>query len=391
MKKRVVIIVLDSMGIGALPDADQFGDSGAHTLKHIAENLEEFNIPNLSVLGLGNIEGVEKITPSDDPLAAYGRAKEMSNGKDTTTGHWEMMGLYIDTPFNTFPNGFPKEFIEAFEMRIGRKTMGNYPASGTEIIKELGEEHIKTGNIIVYTSADSVFQIAAHEEVIPIEELYHICSIAREMLVGDLQVARVIARPFIGENNNFIRTANRKDFSISPFQDTVLDLIKNNGMEVYAIGKIEDIFNGQGITKAVHTVDNMDGVNKTIEALQQNFEGLIFINLVDFDSKYGHRRDPLGYGNAIMDFDKRLPEIIGSLKEDDILILTADHGNDPTYKGTDHTREYVPILVYGSKVKKGSNLNTLETFADIGATTANYLGAKMPKYGYSFVNRVLER
>ncbi|MCG8481977.1 MAG: phosphopentomutase [Clostridia bacterium] len=390
MKKRVVIMVLDSMGIGALPDAEKFGDKGANTLGHIFEANGALNIPNLSGIGIGNIEGVTFIPSAADPIGAFGRSKEMSDGKDTTTGHWEMMGLYIQTPFNTFPKGFPANFIHEFEEKAGRKTMGNYPASGTEIIKELGEEHIKTGDLIVYTSADSVFQIAAHEDVVPIDELYDICSTAREMLTGDLQVARVIARPFIGENGNYTRTSNRKDFSISPFEDTVLDHIKKKGLEVYAVGKIEDIFNGQGITKAVHTNDNMDGVDQTIVALKEDFSGLIFTNLVDFDSKYGHRRDPKGYKEAIEAFDNRLPEIINHLKEDDILILTADHGNDPTHTGTDHTREYIPVLVYGKHVQRGVNLGTLDSFADIGATTADILGAERTRHGKSFKEQILK-
>ncbi len=383
--KRVIIIVMDSMGIGALPDAEDYGDLGANTLGHIVDACKGLNITNLSDLGIGNIDGLTQISKKDKPKASYGRLKEMSVGKDTTTGHWEMMGLYIDTPFKTFSNGFPDDFIKAFEEKIGRKTIGNYPASGTEIIKELGPHHIKTGDIIVYTSADSVFQIAAHEDVIPLKELYDICLTAREMLVGDLQVARVIARPFIGETDQYTRTSNRRDFSIPPFSETVLDLIKNESKAVYAIGKIEDIFDGKGITKAVHTESNMDGVDKTISALNDDFEGLIFTNLVDFDAKYGHRRDPKGYGRAIEDFDNRLSEILNALKKEDVLILTADHGNDPTFKGSDHTREYVPILVYGEMIKSGVNLGTLDSFADIGATTADILQVKMPKYGKSFL------
>lgn len=390
MKKRVVIIVLDSMGIGALPDAEKFGDKGANTLGNILKANGSLDIPNLSQIGMGNIDGVDYIAPSDKPIGAFGRSKEMSDGKDTTTGHWEMMGLYIEEPFKTFPQGFPENFISEFEEKVGRKTMGNYPVSGTEIIKQLGEEHVKTGHIIVYTSADSVFQIAAHEDVVPLDELYSICSTARKMLTGDLQVARVIARPFIGENGNYKRTSNRRDFSVSPFEETVLDHIKKKGLEVYAIGKIEDIFNGRGITKAIHTKDNMDGVDKTIEALKEDFSGFIFTNLVDFDSKYGHRRDPKGYKEAIEAFDKRLPEIINHLKDDDILLLTADHGNDPTYKGTDHTREYIPILVYGDHVQEGTNLGTLNSFADIGATTADILEAKAPQYGKSFKEELLK-
>lgn len=387
--KRVILIVLDSIGIGALPDADKYGDAGANTLNHIAKNCGGINIPNLSGLGIGNIEGLDNIEKADEPKASFGRAKEMSNGKDTTTGHWEMMGLFLEKPFKTFHEGFPSDFIEAFSNKIGRKVIGNYPASGTEIIKELGKEHEETGAIIVYTSADSVFQIAAHEGVVPLEELYDICAVAREMLTGDLQVARVIARPFTGKDGNYTRTSNRRDFSISPFSDTVLDYIKAKGLEVKAVGKIEDIFNKKGITEAVHTENNMDGVDKTLEYLEKNFEGLIFTNLVDFDSKYGHRRNPEGYKQAIEEFDARLPEIIHALREEDILIITADHGNDPTHIGTDHTREYIPILVYGKQIKKSIDIGTLETFADIGATISDFLGTGMPEYGKSFLNKIL--
>lgn len=387
--KRVILIVLDSIGIGALPDADKYGDAGANTLNHIAQICGGINIPNLSGLGIGNIEGLDNIEKADEPTASFGRAKEMSSGKDTTTGHWEMMGLFLEKPFKTFHEGFPRDFIEAFSNKIGRKVIGNYPASGTEIIKELGKEHEETGAIIVYTSADSVFQIAAHEEVVPLEELYNICAVAREMLTGDLQVARVIARPFTGKEGNYTRTSNRRDFSISPFSDTVLDFIKDKELEVKAVGKIEDIFNKKGITEAVHTENNMDGVDKTLDYMEKNFEGLIFTNLVDFDSKYGHRRNPEGYKQAIEEFDDRLPEIIHALRDEDILIITADHGNDPTYIGTDHTREYIPVLVYGEYIKNGVDIGTLETFADIGATIADYLNAGMPEYGKSFLNKIL--
>lgn len=385
--KRVVVIVLDSLGIGALPDAHKYGDEDANTLKHIVES-RGLKVPNLSKMGIGNIDGIDKILHVKDPIASFGRAKEMSVGKDTTTGHWEMMGLYIDKPFKTFPEGFPQHFIEEFSRRVGRSVLGNYPASGTQIIADLGEKHQATGALIVYTSADSVFQIAAHEEIVPLEELYHICETAREMLVDDLQVARVIARPFVGGDGEYTRTPNRRDFSIPPFSKTVLDYVKDKGLEVYAVGKIEDIFDGQGVTKAVHTKNNMDGVDKTLSALKEDFSGFLFTNLVDFDSKYGHRRDPEGYGKAIEAFDQRLPEILNALKEEDILILTADHGNDPTYLGTDHTREYVPILIYGSLIEKGINLGTLDSFSDTGATVADYLEVLKPQYGKSFLSRI---
>lgn len=382
--KRATIIVLDSLGVGELPDADKYNDLGANTLGHIVEACGGLNIPNLASFGMGKIEGITGIEVKDTTVAHYGRIGEKSVGKDTTTGHWEMMGLYIDKPFLTFPEGFPKEFIEEFEKKVGRKTIVNLPASGTEILDEYGEHHEKTGDLIVYTSADSVFQIAAHEDVVPLDELYKICKIAREMLVDDLQVARVIARPFIGTKGKYSRTANRRDYSVLPFGKTVLDNVKENGQEVYAIGKIEDIFAGQGITEAVHTESNMDGVDKTIEALKETFDGIIFTNLVDFDAKFGHRRDAKGYGQAIEEFDARLPEIIHSMKQEDVLILTADHGNDPSFRGTDHTREYIPLLVFEKGIKSGTNLGTLNCFSDIGATVAEILGAKMPENGTSF-------
>lgn len=309
----------------------------------------------------------------------------MSQGKDTTTGHWEMTGIIVDKPFKTFEHGFSKEIIEEFEKKTGRKVVGNKPASGTVIIDEYGEHQIKTGDVIVYTSADSVFQIAANEEVIPLEELYNMCKIAREIMMGDNAVARVIARPFIGKKKGeFVRTSNRRDYSLDPFEPTVLDNIKESGLDVLAVGKIEDIFNGKGITDAIHTKSNMDGVDETLNYMKQDNKGLIYSNLVDFDSKYGHRRDPEGYKKALEEFDSRLPEIMANMREDDILIINADHGNDPTYKGTDHTREYIPVMIYGNKIKKGFNLGVKDTFADIGATVADILNVKLPKHGSSF-------
>ena len=299
---------------------------------------------------------------------------EISQGKDTTTGHWEMTGVLVDTPFKTFENGFPKEIIDEFERRTGRKVVGNKPASGTAILDEFGEHQMKTGDVIVYTSADSVFQIAAHEEIIPLDELYKMCEIAREIMMGDNAVARIIARPYIGQGKGeFERTSNRRDYSLNPFEKTVLDNIKENGLDVIGVGKIEDIFNGQGITEAIHTKDNMDGVDQTINYIKKDNKGLIFTNLVDFDSKYGHRRNVKGYKEAIEEFDARIPEIIDAMNDDDILIINADHGNDPTYKGTDHTREYIPLLVYGKDIKEGLNLGIRKSFADIGATVADIL------------------
>lgn len=390
MIKRVNLLVLDSVGIGELPDASDFGDIGVNTLGNIIKACNGINLPNLAKLGLGNIEGVEGIEAHSAPLGAYGRAAEKSNGKDTTTGHWEIAGLYIERPFQTYPQGFPKHIMDIFEEKIGRKTLGNIPASGTEIIETLGAEHMKTGFPIIYTSADSVFQIAAHEEVIPIEELYKICTIARELLMGDVQVARVIARPFVGTPGSFERTPNRRDYSVSPFQPTILDRIKEKGMDVIAVGKIEDIFNGQGITEAIHTKDNMDGVAKTIEFLKKDTKGILFTNLVDFDAKYGHRRDPKGYRQALEEFDNRLPELLSSLKDDDIIILTADHGNDPTYKGTDHTREYIPILIYGKNIRPDVNIGTRNSFSDIAATIADILNVEKPVIGQSFKSMILQ-
>lgn len=390
MSKRVVLIVMDSVGIGQLPDAKQFGDDGVNTLGNIIKAHDDIQIPNLTKLGVGNIDGFEQVKEIDSPVGAFGKCAEVSQGKDTTTGHWEMVGLRVDEPFKTFPEGFPKDVIEEFESKTGRKVIGNKPASGTAILDELAEQHMKTGEVIVYTSADSVFQIAAHEEIVPLDELYKMCKIAREIMMGDNALARIIARPFVGQPGNYTRTANRRDFSLDPSGNTILDNIKESGQDVIAVGKIEDIFNGKGITEAVHTKSNMDGVDQTIEYMKKDNKGFIFTNLVDFDSKYGHRRNVKGYKEAIEEFDSRIPEVIDNLKDEDILILTADHGNDPTYKGTDHTREYIPVLVYGKNVKNGVNIGIRETFSDIGATVADILGAKLPSNGESFKNLILK-
>lgn len=381
---RIILIVLDSLGIGALPDAADFGDEGADTFGHIVDTLPDIAIPNLRKLGFGNIEGaaggrlaVEK------PIGAYGRLKELSQGKDTITGHWEIAGIETKTPFKTYPDGFPRELIDAFEKAIGTEILGNYAASGTVIIEELGEEHERTGKPIVYTSADSVFQIAANTDVIPLERLYEMCRIVRELLVGDYACGRVIARPYVIENGKRKRTADRKDYAVSPPEPTVLDHIAESGKTVYSVGKIRDIFNGRGITDWVHTEDNEDGVDKTLEVMRESFSGIIFTNLVEFDSQFGHRRDAVGYGKAIEAFDRRLPEIMEKLREEDWLMLCADHGNDPLHTGFDHTREYVPFLVYGHRIKEGVNLETGETFADIGATVADILEVKEPRMGRS--------
>ena len=373
---RIFLIVLDSLGIGALPDAAAFGDEGANTLKSIASS-ENFSIPNLLSLGFGNIEGVD-LPAVETPLAAFGRMAEQSNGKDTTTGHWEIAGLYSPTPMHTFPEGFPAELITAFEEKVGRKILCNKPYSGTEVIADYGEEHLKTGALIVYTSADSVFQIAAHEELIPPAELYEICLAARELLTGPYAVGRVIARPFMGSaEEGFTRTGNRRDFSVEPHGKTVLDALKESGKEVISVGKISDIFAGVGITRAVPSHNNTEGMDAAISLAKENFRGLCFINLVDFDSSYGHRNDIDGYAKALSEFDLRLGEFLPLLREDDLLIITADHGCDPGDISTDHTREYVPLLVYGKKTLPVS-LGTRDTFSDIAATLASLLGADYP-------------
>ncbi len=368
---RVALIILDSVGIGELPDAYKYGDQGSNTLVNTAKAVGGLNLPELAKLGLGNITDIPGVPPADRPRAAYGKMSEQSPGKDTTTGHWELAGLILDKPFPVFPNGFPADFINEFQKRIGREVLGNKPASGTKIIEELGPEHIRTQKPIVYTSADSVFQVAAHEEVIPLDELYRICEIAREMLTGDLAVGRVIARPFVGQPGSFKRTANRHDYSLPPIKPTVLDRLKENNYSVMAVGKVTDIFAGRGITQRVRAKSNMDGVDKTLDLLRQDNQGLIFTNLVEFDQNYGHRNNPQGYAEALAEFDRRLPEIIGALKDTDILIITADHGCDPTTPSTDHSREYVPLLVYGAQVKGGVNLGVRSTYADVAATVAD--------------------
>ncbi|MGW8826424.1 phosphopentomutase [Paenibacillus sp. JNUCC32] len=384
---RIHLIVLDSVGIGEAPDAADFDDIGSDTLGHIARECGGLNMPNMAALGLSNIREIEGVPATDQPRAYYTKMQEASNGKDTMTGHWEIMGLYIDTPFRVFPNGFPDELIQRIEEKTGRKVIGNKPASGTEIIEELGEEHVKTGALIIYTSADSVLQIAAHEDVVPLKELYEICEFCREITLEDpYMLGRIIARPFIGEAGSFKRTANRHDYALKPFGRTTMNEMKDAGLDVIALGKISDIYDGEGITKAVRTVSNMDGMDKMVQTLDESFKGLSFLNLVDFDAVYGHRRDPKGYGQALEDYDRRLPEVFEKMTENDLLIITADHGNDPTYKGTDHTREYVPLLVYSPRFAEGKELPVRKTFADIGATVADNFGVKLPEHGTSFLN-----
>lgn len=374
--KRVLLLVMDSVGVGELPDAGAYGDTGSNTLGNTAEALGGLSLPNLGRLGLGNIVGIAGTPPAAAPAAAYGRMAERSAGKDTTTGHWEMAGLILEQPFPVYPNGFPQDLIELYEKKIGRRVLGNKAASGTEIIKELGAEHMETGYPIVYTSADSVFQIAAHEEIIPIEELYAMCRVAREMLAGRHAVGRVIARPFLGEPGSFWRTVRRHDYSLKPPGKTVLHLLVENNIEVTAVGKINDIFAGEGISRVVASTSNAEGMDRTLALLLNDSpgRGLIFTNLVDFDMLYGHRNDPVGYGAALVELDRRIPELLEAMGEADLLIITADHGCDPTTPSTDHSREYVPLLVYGKAVKAGVNLGTRETFADVAATVADVFG-----------------
>lgn len=387
---RVILIILDSVGIGAMPDAAEYGDKGANTLVHTAKAVGGLNLPNMERLGLGKITAIQGIKSNLKAEGTFTKMKEKSVGKDTTTGHWELAGLVSKRPFPVYPDGFPTEVIKPFQEKIGREVLGNKPASGTVIIEELGKEHLKTGKPIVYTSADSVFQIAAHEDIISINELYEMCEIARNILQGEHGVARVIARPFVGEPGSFARTDRRKDFSLAPPGQTVLDKLKANGISVMAVGKIEDIFSNKGITDSNHTVDNMDSVDAVIDYLKEDKESFIFANLVEFDMVYGHRRNPAGYARALRDFDIRLPEIIDNMTENDILMITADHGCDPTFKGTDHTREYVPLLVYGDKIKEDYQLPIRESFADIAATVAEVFNLDDFKNGQSFLSNIIK-
>ena len=383
--KRAILLILDSVGIGEMPDAHEYGDVGSNTLANTARVTGGLYLPNLQAMGLGNIHNIMGVEKTEDPTAAYGKAAEASVGKDTVTGHWELSGVLLNKPLLTYPNGFPKEIMDEFEKRIGRGTLGNIVASGTEIIKELGEEHMATGKPIIYTSADSVFQIAAHEEIIPLPELYRMCEIAREMLTGDWTVGRVVARPFVGDSpENFVRTSNRHDYALDPFEKTMLEYIDEKGMTVYGVGKIHDIFNGKGVNQSVRTSGNMDGVDKTLEAMGQDFGGLIFINLVDFDSKYGHRNNPEGYKAALEEVDQRIPEILHGMNEEDLLIITADHGCDPTTESTDHSREYIPILAYGRGVSP-KDIGVRTSFTDIGKTILDYLEIPNSLHGKSFL------
>lgn len=385
---RIVLMVLDSAGIGEMPDAESWGDKGADTLGHILES-RKVNLPNLQKLGLGNIRALQDLPPIENPLGNYGKCTLKSNGKDTTTGHWEMAGIVLKKAFPTFPQGFPQRIISEFvEKAEVPGILANVPASGTEIIKEFGEEHIKTGKPIIYTSADSVFQIAAHEEIIPIERLYEICEIARNILDGEDKVGRVIARPFLGANaDDFKRTENRHDYAVPPPTDNLLPLLKDNGLDVVCVGKIASIYDSMGVTEDLTAKNNQQTVEQTINALNAESRGLIFSNLVDFDMLYGHRRDVEGYAKALEVFDAQLPEIFDAMREDDLLILTADHGNDPTKEGSDHTREYAPLIVYGKSAKQGINLGTRQSLSDIGQTIAENFGLNL-KDGESFLTEI---
>ncbi len=384
MKKmrRVAIFVLDGVGIGEMPDAGRYSDAGADTLGHVIEKMNP-DLPNLREMGLYNIRGWAQ--GEEEPIGCFGKMAEKAAGKDTTSGHWELAGLTLETPFPTYPDGFPEELIREFEDAVGMEVIGNKAASGTQIIEELGSEHLKTGKLIVYTSADSVFQIAAHESVIPPEELWHICRVARSLLTGKNAVGRVIARPFIGEPGHFVRTANRRDFSVNPVGETMLDVLKNAGFDVLGVGKIEDIFNHRGLTQSNHAVGNEACMDAAMEFLKKDYwKGLMFVNLVDTDMLYGHRNDMAGFAGALEAFDKRLPALLRLLGEDTLLIITADHGCDPAFPTTDHTREYVPLLVWGLGIDEGVNLGVRESFADVAATTLEALGVSNPLGGKSF-------
>ncbi len=379
-------IVLDSVGIGEMPDAGDYGDAGSDTLGNLAR-ARPLRLPNFCDLGLANIKPLEGLAPVAQPLAAFGRCALASPGKDTTTGHWEMVGIHLEKPFPLYPNGFPAELLQEIERRIGRSTLGNYAASGTEIIKELGPEHVRTGSPIVYTSADSVFQIAAHEEVIPLWELHKICETARELLRGPHEVGRVIARPFEGEEPNFKRTANRKDFAVPPPRGMLLDRLRDAGIAVHSVGKIFDVFLGRGISLYDKTKDNADGMETTLDAMTVTSTGLIFVNLVDFDQLYGHRNDVEGYARALEAVDAWIPELLAKLAPDDLLVVTADHGCDPTTPSTDHSREYVPLLAYAKGASRGVDLGTRATLSDIGQTVAENFSLRIPQ-GQSFLKEL---
>lgn len=389
--KRVFLVVLDSVGVGELPDAKDYNDEGSHTL-YAASQSEYFKMPNMERLGLFNIDGVKEKFPDMESKEIFrgsvARLGEKSKGKDTTTGHWEIAGVISSTPFPTYPNGFPKEIISEFEKRTGRRTLCNLPYSGTDVIRDYGKEHVETGALIVYTSADSVFQIAAHEDIVPVKELYRYCEIARGILQGEHGVGRVIARPFTGSYPGFTRTSNRHDYSLAP-PKTMLDQLMEAGFDVLGVGKIYDIFAGKGITDTVRTRNNEEGIEKLIERVDRGFNGLCFVNLVDFDMVYGHRNDIDGYAKALTYFDSQLPRVLDSLRDEDILMITADHGCDPSTPSTDHSREYVPMVAYGKQIKKGNNIGTRASYADIAATILEYFDLKQEVAGESFLKDIL--
>lgn len=391
MERRAILLILDGVGVGELPDAANYGDEGSNTLVNMAKAVGGLNLPTLQRMGLGNIAQIEGVPPTDEPIACYGKMREISAGKDTTTGHWEIAGVIRTKPFPTYPNGFPPEIIEAFEQAIGRKVLGNKPASGTAIIEELGEEHLQTGYPIVYTSADSVFQIAAHEDIVPVETLYRWCEIAREILRGEHEVARVIARPFVGTPGNFKRTPRRKDFSVPPPYPTLLDALTENGLTVVTVGKVDDIFAGRGVSRAIHTSDNHDGMEQVEKLVAKEDFDFLWCTLVDFDTLYGHRNNPQGFAQALEEFDHWLEKFLPKLREGDLLLITADHGNDPTTPSTDHSREYVPLLVWTPTLRKGKPLGIRETFADVAATVADWLGVKWQGAGESCLPMMSEQ
>jgi phosphopentomutase len=385
---RAAVIVLDGVGVGALPDAADFGDEGSDSVGNTSRAVGGLALPNMGRLGLGNLTDILGVPPNADTLGAYGRMAELSPGKDSTIGHWELMGVVSERPLPTYPHGFPRELIEEYERRIGRKTLGNVAISGTVIIEQLGEEHVRTGSPIVYTSADSVFQVAAHEEVIPLDELYRICTVAREMLVGEHAVGRVIARPFVGQPGSFTRTKNRRDFSLEPPEPTLLDRLVAAGYEVIGVGKVDDLFAKRGLSVCHHTVDNMVATQEVIRVFEGDSKGMILANLIEFDMLFGHRNNPEGYAGALEAFDSQLPRIMEVMKPEDVLFIVADHGNDPTTASTDHSREYVPLLVYGQGVRAGVNLGTRESFADLGATIAELLEIPPLANGNSFAGEI---
>ncbi len=385
---RVFLVVLDGVGIGEMPDARDYGDEGSHTLRHVAEAAGGLALPNLESLGLGNLVALPGVRALAEPAGARARLAEKSAGKDSTTGHWEMMGLVLDRPFPTYPHGFPLELLERWCERVGRGWLANTTASGTEIIQRLGEEHQRTGRYIVYTSADSVFQVAAHETTVPLAELYDACRAARDMLTGPHAVGRVIARPFEGGPGAYRRTPNRRDFSLEPFEPSVLDRLRDRGLPVITFGKVDDLFAGRGVGDAVHTKTNAEGEAVLLDLARKPGAGLVFANLVDFDTQYGHRNDPAGFARALVQFDDRLGELLGRLREDEMVWVTADHGNDPTTPSTDHSREYTPLLIAGPRVRRGADLGTRSTFADLGATLAELFGVPAPRHGTSFLKEL---